>query len=112
MLSLLIPLTIAPLFVCAIWVPRRFEFTETHLTVRMPFRAEETVAWDDLEYYGWFEGVYGFQFHRAGTLTFFPSAFPRSDWRALKTFLATTFPDRKASGYFGDRLFRWCRKKT
>ncbi len=110
--SLLIPFAILPLFICLAWVPTRFEFSETHLTVQFPFRSLETVAWDDLEYFGWFEGVYGMRFHTAGTLTFYPQAFPRREWRMLKAFLCTAFPERKGSGFIGSRLFQWPRKKT
>ena len=111
MLSLLIPLSIAPLVVCMIWVPTRFEYSEKELRVQLPFRALETVNWDELEYYGWLEGVYGLQFRDGGTLAFLPSAFPRREWRALKAFLRATFPDREASGFVGSRFFRWPRSK-
>jgi hypothetical protein len=112
LLSLLIPFAIMPAVVCLAWVPSQFEFSDTHLTIRFPFRRLRTLAWDDLEYYGWFESVYGLQFRTAGTYTFYPQALPRREWRMLKSFLCTTFPQRKASGYIGARLFQWRRKKT
>ena len=111
-LSLLIPFAIMVLFISITWVPTRFEFSDTHLTVQFPFRSPETVPWDDLEYYGWLEGVYALQFRGAGKLTFYPQAFPRREWRLLKTFLRSTFPERKASGFIGTRFFKWPRKKT
>ena len=95
-----------PLFVCVIWVPSQLEFSATHLTIRFPFRPLYTVPWDDLEYYGWFKGVYGLQFHGTGVFTFYPQALPRSEWSALKNFLSTTFPERKAGGAFGNRLHK------
>ena len=112
MVSLLIPFAIAPLFISVAWVPTRFEFSDTHLTVQFLFRSAETVPWDDLEYHGWLQGVYALQFRGAGKLTFYPQAFPRREWRMLKTFLRTRFPDRKASGFIGNRFFQWPRKKT
>jgi hypothetical protein len=96
-----------PAVVCLAWVPAQFEFSETHLTIRFPLRRLYTLPWDDLEYYGWFEGVYGPQFHTVGTFTFYPQALPKPEWQMLKSFLSTTFPERKASGFIGARLFQW-----
>jgi len=110
-LTLLIPFTIAPAIVCVAWVPLQFEFSDTELTIRFAFRPQRTVSWDDLQYYGWFEGVYGLQFHSSGTFTFYPDALPRREWRMFKNFLLTAFPERKASGFIGARLFQWPWKK-
>jgi hypothetical protein len=87
-----------PLFVCVIFVPLQLEWSTTHLTIRFPLRPLCRVPWDDLEYYGWFKGVYGLRFRGPGTFTFYPGALPRGEWRALKSFLSTTFPERKAGG--------------
>ena len=110
-LSLLIPFTVAPVVVCVAWVPLQFEFSDTHLTIQFAFRPQHVVPWDDLQYYGWFEGVYGLQFYTSGTFTFYPQALPRREWRALKDFLSATFPERKASGFIGARFFQWPWKK-
>ena len=110
--SLLIPFTIMPLAVCIMFVPRRLEFSETHFTIQLPFRRLYTIAWVDLEHYGSGENVFMMQFSDVGTFQIFAQAFRRSEWRMLKNFLSATFPERKASGYFGDRMFRWPRKKT
>jgi hypothetical protein len=109
--SLLIPFTIMPIVVCVAWVPLRFEFSETELTIQFPFRSLQIVPWGDLEYYGWFEGVYGLQFYASGTFTFYAAALPKREWRIFRDFLLTTFPDRKASGYIGSRLFQRQRKR-
>jgi hypothetical protein len=111
LLSLLIPFAIMPAVVCVVWVPWRLEFSPTELTIQFLFRPLHTIEWDDLHYYGWFRGVYGLQFRTSGTLTFYPQALPRREWRAFKTFLRTTFPERKASGSIGGRLFQWPWKK-
>ncbi len=110
-LSLLIPLAIVPTLVCVVWVPLRLECSPTRLTIQFLFRPLYSVAWDDLEYYGWFRGVFGLQFRSSGTFTFYPQALPRREWRAFKTFLRATFPERKASGSIGARLFQWPWKK-
>ncbi len=77
-----------------------------------------TVAWSTpgerrrprgAPYYGWFRGVYGLQFHNEGT--FYPQALPHRKWRTFKDFLFTTFPERKAAGSIGSRLFQWPWKK-
>lgn len=98
--------------VCMAWVPSEFECSETHLTVRFPFRQRRTLVWDDLECHGWGEGIYGLQFKSAGSVDFYPQAFPRREWKALKTFLSTEFPNRKSSGFRGARFFRWLRNKA
>jgi hypothetical protein len=112
LISLLIPFTIAPFAVCIMFVPRRLEFSDTHFTIQLPFRRLYTMEWEDLDYYGSGPNVFMMQFSGVGTFQIFAQAFRRSEWRTLKTFLSTKFPDRKASGYFGDRMFRWPRKKT
>jgi hypothetical protein len=109
--SLVIPFTIVPVIVCVAWVPSQFEFNDTHLTIRFPFRPLRIVPWDDLQYYGWLEGVYGLQFRNAGTFSLLPQALPKREWRMFKRFLYTTFPDRKASGFIGARFYQWPRKK-
>jgi hypothetical protein len=111
-ISLLIPLTIAPLAVCFMFVPRRLEFSETHFTIQLPFRRLYMIKWEDLQYYGSGENVFMIQFSGIGTFQIFAQAFRRSEWRMLKNFLSATFPERKASGYFGGRMFRWPHKKT
>jgi hypothetical protein len=110
--SLLIPFAVMVSFVYLMAVPSRLEFTDTHLIIRLPFRRPQNAAWDDLEYYGWLEGVYGLQFRTAGTVSFFPQALPKREWQMFKRFLHTTFPDRKASGFIGARFYRWPWKKT
>ena len=55
-LSLLIPFTVMPVVVCVAWVPLHFEFSDTELIIQFAFRPLHTVPWDDLQYYGWFEG--------------------------------------------------------
>jgi hypothetical protein len=112
MLSLLIPFGIALLIVWFMFVPSRLEFSDREFTIKFPFRPLHTLNWSDLQYYGSGENVFMIQFASVGTFQIFPQAFRRSEWRMLKNFLITTFPDRKASGYFGDRMFRWPRRKT
>jgi hypothetical protein len=110
--SLLIPFAIAPIVVCVAWVPLQFEFSETELTIQFPFRPLRTVPWSDLQYHGRGGGLYGLQFHTSGTFTFYPAALPRREWRLFKNFLLTAFPERKASGFIGARLFQWPWKKN
>jgi hypothetical protein len=109
MLSLLIPFSIAPLVVWFMFVPSRLEFSDSEFTIQFPFRPLHTLNWSDLQYYGFGENVLMIQFAGVGTFQIFPQAFRRGEWRMLKNFLATTFPDKKASGYFGDRMFKWPR---
>ena len=112
--SLLIPFAIGPLAVCFATVPSRLEFSDTQLIIQFPLRRLRTIPWDDLKYYGWLEGVFGLQFYTAGTFSIYPQAFPRREWRMFKSFLFTTFPERKASGFIGARFYQWPwrKKKT
>jgi hypothetical protein len=112
MLSLLIPFGIAPLIVWFLFVPSRLEFSDSEFTIQFPFRPLHTLDWSDLKYYGSGENVFMIQFASVGTFQIFSQAFRRGEWRMLKNFLSSTFPDRKASGYFGDRMFKWPRRKT
>jgi len=112
MLSLLIPFGIAVLIVWLMFVPARLEFSDSEFIIQFPFRPLHTLNWSDLQYYGSGENVFMIQFASVGTFQIFLQAFRRSERRMLKNFLATTFPDRKASGYFGDRMFKWPRRKT
>jgi hypothetical protein len=111
-ISLLIAFTIAPFAVCIMFVPTRIEFSDTRFTIQLPFRRVYALDWAALEYYGDGENVFMMQFAGVATFQIFAQAFRRSEWRMLKNFLSTTFPERKASGSFGDRMFRWPRKKT
>ena len=106
MLSLLIPFSIAPLVVWFMFVPSRLEFNDSEFTIQFPFRPLHTLNWSDLQYYGFGENVFMIQFASVGTFQIFPQAFRRGEWSMLKNFLATTFPDRKATGSFGDRMFK------
>jgi hypothetical protein len=110
-LTLLIPFTIMPAFICFMAVPSRLEFSDTDLIIQFLFRRPRTIPWDDLAYYGWLEGVYGLQFRGAGMLDILPQALPRREWQMFKSFLFTTFPERKASGFIGARFFQWPWKK-
>jgi hypothetical protein len=112
MLSLLIPFGIAPLIVWFMFVPSRLEFSDSKFIIQFPFRPLHTLNWFDLQYYGAGENVFMIRFTSVGTFQIFPQAFRRNEWRMLKNFLVTTFPDRKASGYFDDRMFKWPRRKT
>jgi hypothetical protein len=112
MLSLLIPFGIAPIFVWVMFVPSRLEFSDSAITIQFPFRPLHTLDWSDLQYYGPGPNVFMIQFASVGTFQIFPRAFRRSEWRMFKNFICTTFPDRKASGFVGDRMFKWPRRKT
>jgi hypothetical protein len=111
-LTLLVPFAIVPVVVWFMFVPRRLEFNDSEFTIQYPFRPLHILEWADLKYYGPGPNVFMIEFIDVGTFQIFPRAFRRSEWRLLKNFLSTTFPDRKASGYFGDRMFKWPRRKT
>lgn len=80
--------------------------------VQFRFRRLHTLEWSNLQYYGSGRNVFLIQFASAGTFEIFPQAFQRREWRLLKNFLSTTFPDKKAAGCFGDRMFKWPRRKS
>jgi hypothetical protein len=112
LVSLLIPFTIGPIAVAMMFVPRRLEFTDTHFIIQLPLRPVHTLSWDDLQYFGPGNNVFMIQFAGIGRFQIFAHAFPRAEWRALTGFLSATFPKRRASGYFGNRMFKWPWRKT
>jgi hypothetical protein len=81
--SLLIPITIFISFVCFMSVPSRLEFSDTHFLIQFLFRRVHKIPWDELEYYGWLEGVYGLQFRSAGVFGFLPQALSRDEWKIV-----------------------------
>jgi hypothetical protein len=111
-LTMLIPFVIVPLAVWLMFVPSQLEFSDSQITIKFPFRPLHTFSWSDLHYYGAGPNVFMIQFAGVGTFQIFPQAYRRSDWRMLKNFLSSTFPDKKASAYIGDRMFKWPRRKA
>lgn len=111
-LSLFIPFSIAPIAVWFIFVPTRLEFNDTHFSIQMPFRRLYTLPWSDLQFYATGRNVFMIQFSGAGTFQLFAHAFRKREWAILKNFLSSTFPERKASGYVGDRMFKRRRRRT
>lgn len=112
MLTMLIPFIIVPLAIWLMAVPSQLEFSDSQITIKFPFRPLHTLSWSDLQYYGAGHNVFMIQFVDIGTFQIFPQAYRRSDWRKLKNFLSSTFPDKKGSGYIGARLFKWPRRKA
>ncbi len=110
MLSLLIPSVIILAVVWFMFVPSQLEFSDGQFTIKFPFRQVHTLSWSDLKYYGAGRNVFMIQFAGIGTFQIFPQAFPPNEWLMLKNFLSSAFPDKKASGHIGARMFKWPRK--
>ncbi|MBB6244271.1 hypothetical protein [Rhodanobacter sp. MP1X3] len=110
--SMLIPIAIAPLAVWLMFVPSQLEFSDSQIIIKFRFRPLYELSWSNLKYYGSGQSVFMIQFVGYGTFQIFPQAFHRSDWLLLKNFLSSTFPEKKASGYIGNRMFKWPRPKV
>ena len=82
------------------------EFSEDELKITRRFRGEESYAWKYLKYYGYFESVFMLQFGDNAALQILPGAYSAEDWSKLEDFLTSHFPDRKANGVWGARLFK------
>lgn len=111
MLSLVVPVVLGPVAVWLMFVPRRLEFTETDFTIQFYLRRLHTLPWDELKYYGRGNNVFMLQFVGQEAFQIFSSAFPKGQWRLLTNFLSNRYPDRKASGYIGNLMFKWRGRK-
>ena len=98
-LSLLIPLTIFPLVVCVAFVPRRIEWSEAEFFIQTRARTGR-FAWEQLHAYSSSDrgfGVYLLQFTGAATFQIYLGAFEPAQWGALREFLVTTYPSKRAT---------------
>gem|GEM_PF-6401541 len=111
-LSLGLPFSIFVAFVWFGFVPRKLEYSEDEFTIRLLFRKELTLPWSELEYYypnG--PGVYMIQFEGRSTFQIAGCAYRSREWKAFREFMDTSFPDQRASGSVGSRLFKWGSKR-
>jgi hypothetical protein len=105
--SLSIPFVIAPVLVWFIFVPRRLEYSDSEFVIDRRFTSICSLPWSQLCYYGKGNNVFMIQFEGRQAFQFFAGAFSKSEWAAFLAFLSDRFPDKKASGYIGARMFRW-----
>jgi hypothetical protein len=82
------------------------EFSEDEFRITHQFRGERSYEWKYLKYYGYFESVFMIQFGDNTALQILPGAYLAGDWSKLENFLTSHFPDRKADGFGGARLFK------
>lgn len=105
-LSLAIPLTIIPLAIWAMFVPRHLEYSDTHLVIRTLLEGHHTLSWSELKHYGTGRNVFMIQFDSVPTFQIFPQAYPRAERRKFVAFLEATFPEKQASGFMGPWMFK------
>jgi len=94
-LTMVIPFAVVPVVVWFMFVPSLFEFSDSEITIKFPFRRVHILPWSDLQHYGAGPNVFMIQFAGAGTFQMFAQAFPGAEWRTLTNFLSTRFPERK-----------------
>jgi hypothetical protein len=100
--SLSIPVLIIACVVWGAFVPLDFAVSEECLTIRFAFRRRRNIGWDKLRLWGsGGEATFLLKFANHGTFQVGLFAFPRSQRRWLKDFLASRFPQRKARGWLG-----------
>jgi hypothetical protein len=107
--SLIIPLLVMPTAVCLMLVPRRIQWSAIEFTVEPRFGRPQTLPWTQLYAYGSGNNVFLIQFTGVSTFQIFAGAFSRDEWRAFRSFLATNYPDKKASFWLGPKAIRWNR---
>ena len=103
--SLAIPVTLFPLAVYFMFVPRRIEWSSSEFFIRTWGRTE-TFPWERLFAYGSGRGVFMLQFSGSATFQIYSGAFEPAQWRELRQFLVTTFPTKQSRFWIGPRAIR------
>lgn len=104
--SLAIPLLVMPTAVCLIFVPRHIKWSATEFEIQPRFGRVRTLPWTQLYAFGSGNNVFLIQFKDVPTFQIFAGAFDREQWRALRAFLTTSHPDKKASLWLGPKAIR------
>jgi len=107
--SLSLPISIFTIFVWFAFIPKLLAYSDEEFLIDTVFFGKKTLHWSDLKYYGYGRGmsVFMLQFDDTRTFQISKLAYTKDQWTAFVSFLETTFPDKKATGYIGDRMFKW-----
>jgi hypothetical protein len=106
-LSFIVPAVVIPLVLRYLFVSGPIEYTEDYFKIVTRLRGEVTYPWSDLKYYGDGNGDFLIQFGEEPAIQIFFSSYVNEDWQMLVNFLTAHFPERKADGFVGTRLFKW-----
>jgi hypothetical protein len=102
-------LAIIPLiFAILTWlgVGDTIEFSDDECKILSAGGKEMRYAWKDLQYYGDGKGFYMIEFKDNPALQIYQGCYSSEDWSKLMDFLSFRYPDQKADGYIGSRLFK------
>jgi hypothetical protein len=106
-LNLCIFCFIATLVIWFAVVPASIQFSENEFKIQSRWRGEATLPWSELAYFGKARGVFLLQFNGTQTFLILPQAYSRDEWSKLMSFLESTYPECKASGWVGFDGFKW-----
>jgi hypothetical protein len=95
-LSLLIPVTVMPLSIWVLLVPREIEWSRDGFVIRTRVRGALAFNWGQLIGFGKGRGCFLIQFTGAPRLAIFSGAFDRAQWKELERFLRRCYPEKEA----------------
>ena len=105
--SCAIPVSLAPVIIWFMFVPRRLEYSESEFSITNRMARDFNAPWSRLQYYGPGNNVFMIQFEGRQAFQIFAFAFPKEEWNEFALFLTDRFPNKKATGSIFGRLFRW-----
>lgn len=76
------------------FVPRVFEYTDGVCVVEFRFRSRHKRLWEDLEWYGCYDGLSRIKFKNDHPIVFYSNAYMRNELRHFVAFLQSHFPDK------------------
>jgi hypothetical protein len=105
--SMAIPLTLFPLAMWFMFVPREMAYSDEELVLKTWPASRFQMPWTELKLYGPGEGTFMLLFEGRQAFQIAGVAFPQSDWQEFTEFLSKRYPDKLASGEICGKLFRW-----
>lgn len=107
MASMTLPISLFILFAWFGFIPRVIAYSEESFLIDMLICGNKILPWSELKYYGQGNNVFMIQFNGTRTFQISKLAYSSDQWTDFVTFLQTNFPDKKATGSIGDRMFKW-----
>ena len=105
--SLLIPISIMMVFIWYGFVPKKLGYSDEKFEIDNFMNGKNSISWSELKYHGYGRGVYMIEFNGTDTFQISKWAYSKNEWFEFMNFLTTHFPDKKATGYFGNKMFKW-----
>jgi hypothetical protein len=95
-LSMLIPVTVMPLSIWVLFVPREIEWSHDGCVIRTRVRGPLAFAWEQLIGFGKGRGCFLIQFAGAPRFAIYSGAYDQSQWQEFKRFLQRYYPEKEA----------------